>query len=147
MSETTGQDDCGTVKVQLRAMATLIEEGTIKGRGNVIFDHSEPDDDTWIVAISYRDRSPDGLYDRTEIRVHSSTHWSIPMILVIDRGYRSHGQPQTSWTSGGVCTDASELQVARAMRVIWGWAEGFLARHAISAAAGVPDEDDKGMQS
>ena len=147
MSETTGQDDCGTVKVQLRAMATLIEEGMTKGRGNVIFDHSEPDDDTWIVAISYRDRSPDGLYDRTEIRVHSSTHWSIPMILVIDRSYRSQGQPQISWSSGGVCTDASELQVARAMRVIWGWAEGFLARHAISVAAGVPAEDDKGMQS
>ena len=147
MSETTGQDDCGTVKVQLRAMATLIEEGKTKDRCNVIFDHSEPDDDTWIVAISYRDRSPDGLYDRTEIRVHSSTHWSIPMILVIDRSYRSNGQPKINWSSGGVCTDATDLQVARAMRVIWGWAEGFLARHAISAAAGVPVEDDKGMQS
>ncbi|TVP84000.1 hypothetical protein [Thioalkalivibrio sp.] len=147
MSETTDHDDRGTMKFQLRAMETLIEEGKAKDRWNVIFDHSEPDDDTWIVAISYRDRSPDGLYDRTEIRVHSSTHWSIPMILVIDRGYRSHGQPQISWSSGGVCTDASELQVARAMRVIWGWAEGFLARQAISAAAGVPVEDDKGMQS
>ena len=69
------------------------------------------------------------------------------MILVIDRGYRSHGQPQVSWSSGGVCTHASELQVARAMRVIWGWAEGFLARQAISAAAGVPVADEKGMQS
>jgi len=135
MSEITDTDDGGTIQSQFRAMQKFLREKLTDDRWSVIFEHSEPEDDTWVFAIGYRDRSPDGHFDRTEIQVHTTTHWSIPMVLVIDRGYRSSGQPKVSWSSGGVCKDASEWQVANAMRVIWNWAEGFLARHAMVTTA------------
>ena len=89
MSEITDTDDGRTVQSQFRVMQKFLREKLTDDRWSVIFEHSEPDDDTWIFAIGYRDRSVDGHFDRTEIQIHTTTHWSIPMVLVIDRGYRS----------------------------------------------------------